>query len=110
MPNFSRTRYALNSKRSKKKKVNANHWQKVQDLAVASYLSLIEMDFFLLGILMSNNRVRQKKMCKYKLKSESSDAQEIQSENTDQGARYGRACHLSWEGVSNMTYEFLKNS
>lgn len=49
-------------------------------------------------------------MCKYKLKSEGSDAQKIQSENTDQGAKYGRACHLSREGVSNMTYEFLKNS
>lgn len=65
--------------------------KKVQDFAVTTYLELIEMDFFLLGILMSNNIVRRKKKCKYILKYSVSDALKIQSENSDERAKYSRA-------------------
>lgn len=65
--------------------------KKVQDFAVTTYLELIEMDFFLLGILMSNNIVRRKKKCEYILKYSVSDALKIQSENSDERAKYSRA-------------------
>lgn len=56
--------------------------KKVQDLAEATYLRLTEKDFFLFGVLTSNNMVWWKKIFKYKFKSECAETQNVQSQKT----------------------------